>query len=254
MFMSEILADRPLLARHSAPFRARHDSAFFGGMAILLAIVVFAGFAPTFYLRPPLRVLPTLSPLLIVHAVLFSAWMLFYPVQVILVATGAARWHRQLGIAGAVLAASMVLMGTAAQVEHTRAVIGDGSYASNALVEDLGLSLSMLDIAVFAAFVSAAIWLRHRPDQHKRLMLFATLAIIGPAMVRFSAITSLPPIAVVMSPLIFVIPLMAYDVLTRGRLLPVTVWGVSISVAYHVLAMVMVASGVAGSVARWVSA
>jgi hypothetical protein len=251
--MSDILADRALLARHCAPPRSRHDCAFFGAMAVLLALTAFAGFAPTFYLRSPLTGLPPLVPLLVVHAVLFSAWMLLYPAQVILVATGATRWHRKLGIAGAILAASMAVMGTVAQIEHTRNVMMDGSYAKNGLVEDLGLSLSMLDVAAFTAFVSAAIWLRRRPDQHKRLMLFATLAIIGPAVVRLPAITSLPPIGVVMSPLVFIVPPVVYDVLTRGRPMLVTVWSVVISVAYHILAMILVGTGVAGGVAGWVS-
>jgi hypothetical protein len=221
-------------------------------MAVLLALTVFAAFAPAFY-PGATSTEPPLSLLLIVHAGLFSGWMLLYPAQVLLVATGAVRWHRQVGVAGTLLAASMVVMGVLAQVEHTRRVIADGSYARNVLVEDLGLSLSILDVVVFAAFVSAAIGLRRHPAQHKRLMLFATLAIIGPAVVRFPAITALPPVAVVLSPLIFVLPAIAYDVLTRGRLMAVTLWGVVISVAYHLLSMVLVGAGVAGGVARWIA-
>jgi hypothetical protein len=251
--MPDIVADEGALARQRAPARARHDSAFFGGMAVLLAITAIAGFAPPLLPGSQLTELPPLTPFLAVHAALFFAWTLFYPSQVLLIAKGAVRWHRKLGVAGAVLAASMAITATVVQVERTHRVVTDGSYAKNSLVEGLGLGLGLLDVVVFVAFVSAAIWLRQRPDQHKRLMLFATIAVIGPAMVRFPAITSLPPIAVVMSPLIFVVPLIAYDVLTRGRLNRATVWGSVISVAYHVLAMVLAGSGVTGDVARWIS-
>jgi hypothetical protein len=249
--MPDTLANEGALARHRAP--ARHDSAFFGGMAVLLAITAFAAFTPPLRPGSQLTELPPLSPFLAVHAALFFAWILFYPSQVLLIAKGAVGWHRTLGVAGAVLAASMAVTATVVQMERTRRVVTDGSYAQNPIVEGLGLGLGMLDVAVFVAFVSAAIWLRHRPDPHKRLMLFATVAIIGPAMVRFPAITSLPPVAVVMSPLIFVVPLIAYDVLTRGRPNRATVWGSVISVAYHVLAMVLAGSGVTGGAARWIS-
>jgi hypothetical protein len=173
--------------------------------------------------------------------------------QVVLVASGAARWHRRVGIAAAAVAALMIITAIVAQVERTGRVMADGSFARNAFVENLGLGLALLDILVFAGFVVAAIWLRRLPDQHKRLMLFATLAVVGPALVRFPAVTSLPPIAVVMSPLAFAVPLIAYDMLTRGRLVLATVWGLLISAGYHVLAMVLAGAGITAALARWVA-
>ena len=229
------------------------DSIFFGAMAVLLAIVVFAGFAPSFYLRAPSLELPHLSPLLILHGIVFSVWMLLYPTQTLLVTAGATQWHRRFGFAGAVLAASMVVLAIAAQFAHTRRVMLDGSYASNAFVEDMGLSLGLLDIVVFTAFVSAAIWLRRRPDEHKRLILLATTALIGPAVVLLPGVPSLPAPVVISLPILPVVPLMIYDLLTRKRLLPVTIWGAAITVGYHVLAVPLVAAGGARDLARWMA-
>jgi hypothetical protein len=251
--MADTLDDRPALARRHAATRATYDSAFFGALAVLLAITAFAGFASSFDLNARPAGEPALSPLLVLHAGLFFAWMAFHPAQVALVAMRAARWHRRLGVAGVVLAASMAASAILVTVERTRRVVRDGTYSNNAFVESLGLSLGVLDIGLFAAFVAAAIHERRRPDQHKRLMLFATVAIVGPAMVKFPAITSLHPMVVIMSPLIFVVPLPAYDMLTRRRLLPATVWGVVVSVAYHLVAMVMAGAGVADSLARWIA-
>jgi hypothetical protein len=251
--MTELYADQPALPNRYASSAFRRDSVFFGGMALLLAIVVFAGFAPTFYLRSPSRDLPHLSPLLIVHGILFSAWMFLYPVQTLLVAAGAIRWHRRLGFAGAVLAASMVVLGIAVQLAHTRRIMLDGSYASNALVEDMGMSLGLLDIMVFAAFVSAAIWFRRRPDEHKRLILLATTALIGPAVILLPGITSLPAPVIVSLPIAPVVPLMLHDLLTRKRLLSVTTWGTAITVGYHALAFAFVGAGGASALARWIA-
>ncbi|MEJ1965671.1 MAG: hypothetical protein WDO56_30610 [Gammaproteobacteria bacterium] len=252
--MTETSCDHSALSRAAALPRLRRDSIFFGAMAAWLAVTVFVGFAPTFYLRSHSGDLPTLSPLLTMHGLLFSAWMLLYPAQTALVAAGRMRWHRQIGIAGAVLAASMVLLGTAVQIAHTRRLVLDGSYANNSLVEDLGLSLGLLDILVFLAFVSTAIWCRRRPAQHKRLILLATLALIGPAVVKIPGITAFPPLAVVLSPLIPVIPLMFYDLLSCRKILPVTLWGVGISIGYHILAVALVGVGAAGALARWIAA
>ena len=49
----------------------------------------------------------------------------------------------------------------------------------------LALALSAFDIAVFAMLVGAAIYLRRQPDWHKRLMLSATILLLGAPMFRF---------------------------------------------------------------------
>ncbi|HEY0341026.1 MAG TPA: hypothetical protein VGC34_09495, partial [Steroidobacteraceae bacterium] len=235
--MTDTPSHRVVLARHDARTRVRRDSVFFGSMAALLASVVFAGFAPTFYMRSQLGTLPPLAPLFILHGALFSAWMLFILMQVGLVTASALRWHARLGRAGAVLAVLMTATGIAAQIEHTRAVVMDGTYGKNTLIEDLGLSLSFLDVGVFMAFVAVGIWFRQHAEQHKRLMLLATLAVVGPAVVRLPGITALPPPMVVMSPVVFVIPLVVYDFLTQRRASSVSLWGVAVMAGYHILAM-----------------
>ena len=51
------------------------NRAFFVTMAVLLGIAVFVGFARSYYLKPLFGTRP-LTPLLHVHGVIFSAWML----------------------------------------------------------------------------------------------------------------------------------------------------------------------------------
>ena len=41
---------------------------------MVLSVVAFAGFAPTFYLRPGAS--PDLSPLLLVHGLCFTTWLI----------------------------------------------------------------------------------------------------------------------------------------------------------------------------------
>ena len=102
-------------ARPAAP--GAYDRMFYSGTAIAMALIVFVGFAPTFYLRSyfgaPVSVtgMITMSPLAQVHGFVFTAWVLLFVIQTSLVASRNVAMHRRMGVAGVVLAASMVAVG-----------------------------------------------------------------------------------------------------------------------------------------------
>jgi hypothetical protein len=78
----------------------RRGGRFYVGLALAVALTVFAGFAPTYYLR--LRYSPD-SPLpgmLHLHGLVFTAWILLFLAQSTLVAAGRTDLHRRLGAAG----------------------------------------------------------------------------------------------------------------------------------------------------------
>src|SRR6266699_5707683 len=84
---------------------------FYIGMVAVIVITVFAGFSRTFYLRPYFQT-QRLIPLLILHGVVFSSWIVLFVTQTTLVAARRTRTHMRLGIAGGVLAALMLIVGT----------------------------------------------------------------------------------------------------------------------------------------------
>ena len=88
----------------------KRRSAFFLVASVLMVLIVFLGFLPSFYLRFQFRTTP-LPIHLIVHGVVMTAWMLLFLAQTVLVATLRSDLHRKLGIAGAVLAAIVVVVG-----------------------------------------------------------------------------------------------------------------------------------------------
>ena len=51
------------------------ERVFYTGMAVAILITVFAGFSRTFYLRPHFQQIQSLIPLLIVHGIVFSSWI-----------------------------------------------------------------------------------------------------------------------------------------------------------------------------------
>jgi hypothetical protein len=85
----------------------RYDRYFFAAITVVLLITAFAGFARTYYLAG-LSSAKLPAPIVHVHAILQSAWMLLLLVQMLLVSANRVPLHRKLGIAGSLLAALMV--------------------------------------------------------------------------------------------------------------------------------------------------
>ena len=113
----------------------------------------------------------------------------------------------------------MVLLVVAAVIEQLRRA---GGFPP----PPLALALSAFDIVVFAVLVGAAIHYRNRPDWHKRLMLSATIVLLGAPMFRFVihyvGVTDISKVGIVSTLLVdaFFIPCLAYDLLTRRRIHP----------------------------------
>jgi hypothetical protein len=209
----------------AASVRPQHqpsqDRIFYSGMAILMALTVFVGFAPTFYLRawfdwPVYSGERTLPPLAYIHGAIFSAWVVLFIVQTVLVASRRVAMHRRLGVAGVLLAAAMIGVGLwAAFAAAARGAAPPGVDAITFL------AVPVIKMVLFAAFVSAAVWWRRDRESHKRLMLLAYVAIVGPAVAR---IPGPPLLGVGISALLLAI-LLAYDLYSRRRIHAVYLWG-----------------------------
>ena len=129
--------------------------------------------------------------------------------------------HRRLGIAGAVLAALMIVVGTLTALHAVvRGVAPVGVDPRRFLI------VPLVALLIFGLLFVAAIRARHRPQIHKRLILLATMALLPPALARW-VITYLgfgPPVVLALSTL-FVVPLVVWDLRTLGRLHAATLWG-----------------------------
>jgi uncharacterized membrane protein YozB (DUF420 family) len=201
---------------------SRHEAErrFFGAAALIAALIAFVGFAPTYYLKGAFGA-PELRALVHVHGLVMTLWVLLFFAQVSLVAVRRVDLHRRLGVAGAVLAALVVIVGIATAIDGARRGVSPGPPPLVFLAIPIGVVL------LFGAFVAAAVLMRRRSDWHKRLMLLASIAILTPAIARipidaihaggivlFFALTDLLAIACA-----------AYDAVRNRRLHPAFGWG-----------------------------
>jgi uncharacterized membrane protein YozB (DUF420 family) len=192
---------------------------FFVVMASAVIVAVFAGFAPTFYLRGSFTQTRPMSVLLHVHGIVFSAWITVFLIQSLLIARGSRRLHRQVGWVAAGIAVTMVILVIAAVIEQLQRVHAFPP-------PPLALALSAFDIVVFAGLVGTAICFRNRPDWHKRFMLSATIILLGAPMFRLViqliGVSDMAKVSIVSALLVdaFFLPCFAYDLLTRRRIHP----------------------------------
>jgi hypothetical protein len=243
--MQTLTAERPGAAANDLKVKRRRERLFYTGMAFVFALLVFAGFARSYYLKPLFGAPPALTPLLHLHGLLFTSWLVLLLAQTLLVAANRTRVHRRLGWAGAALAALMILVGTYTAVVRAK-IVEVPPDAPSPLVF---LTIPLGDMVVFALLVGAGFYYRRRADAHKRLMLLATVAILPAAVARlpFAFIQAAGPLAFFGLPDLFVLVLLVYDIFTRGRPHRVTVLGGLLLVASHPLRLVV------GSTQAWLS-
>src|SRR5215467_4917320 len=90
--------------------RRRFDHVFFSVTALIMAVTVYVGFAPTYYMAGVFHA-PLPSTIIHVHGAAFSCWILLLVTQTSLVAAHRVDLHKKLGIAGFCLAVFMVIVG-----------------------------------------------------------------------------------------------------------------------------------------------
>jgi hypothetical protein len=228
----------------------RRERLFYTGMAVAFLFIVFAGFARTYYLRPYFGT-PQLTPLLHLHGLIFTSWIVLLLAQTLLVATKRTAVHRRLGWAGAALAVLMILVGATTAVMRAKIIeVPPGSPSPLVF-----LTIPLGDMLVFALLIGAGFYYRRRLDVHKRLMLLATIAILPAAVARLPLdfIQQVGPLAFFGLSDLFILVILLNDLLTRGRPHRATVWGGLLVIVSHPLRLFVGNTQVWLSFATWLT-
>jgi hypothetical protein len=158
-----------------------------------MAFFVFGGFGMHSFV-PALRgAFPPAPPIVHLHALVFVSWMILLVTQSALVGAGNVRLHRSLGMWGIAHATAIMMLGLSLQLVATRSAMLKGLAPGTD-----GLYLGLCAFAGFTTMFTLAIRNRQRPEIHRRMILFAMLPVLPPAVNRFwSEALGLEPIPVV---------------------------------------------------------
>lgn len=222
---------------------------FYTGMAIVILAAVLVGFGRSFFLRPLFPDWPSPSePIFYVHGTAFTAWIILLVVQTSLIARGRTDTHRIVGPFAGALAVLMVVLGTLGALISARRPSG----FTGVLVPPLQfLAIPIFDMVLFAPLVALAIAQRRNPQSHKRLMLLATISLVAAAVVRWPGVLTLGPLGFFGITDLFLVPLVVWDLRTRGRLHPVTLWGGLLIIASQPLRLIISGTAPWLAFARW---
>lgn len=244
---------------HPAPaLRGRADDVFFTAMSLVMLAIVFMGFASSYFLRGA-TFSHQPSALVHAHGLVFSSWMVLMVVQCALVATGRLRLHRTFGMAGALIAATMVALG----ILTTFGTLARGLALPPALGSPASFLIgNLIEMLFFGAFVAFAVHRRNDRIVHKRAMLIANAALLPPALFRMAFPVVDPPaltfpVMVHHPALIGLVPLGAiaalfvFDLATRRRVVAVTVIGGTLLFAMGPLSDAVTATTLAQRLAAW---
>ena len=209
-----------VVVRRDRPANPAWDRVFFSGMIMLLWATVLFGFAKTYFMAGMVNA-PLPNALIHVHGAAFTLWMVLLAVQEVLIAGRKIKWHKQLGLVGFGLAVAMLVLGVLAATDAMRR----GSDGHSGLGAETFYAIPITGIVAFAILVYLAYRDRFRPAAHKRLILIATIAISVAAVARWPIgfIQTNPPSRNLVI-LGFLLLVVAYDLISLGRVLKTTIW------------------------------
>jgi hypothetical protein len=226
------------------------DRRFYLLIAILLAGLVFVGFAPTFYLNNQFNRFP-LSGLHILHGTVFSSWIALLVVQSALISARQVRVHRSLGYAAIALVVLMVVLGVTIAIYSLRR----GISPPGAPPPPVFFAIPLFDMIVFSVIVGAAFWYRNRPETHKRLMIVGTLSILPAASARIliNLHAGAPILGAYGISFLILFGCMVYDYATRRRVYPAYLWSGLFFVISVPFRMYISGTNAWLSFARWIA-
>ena len=227
----------PVSERQSA------ERKFYSRMAWLMVAIIFVGFMPSFYLRGQVhypRPNPTLPAHVLLHGMIFTAWLAIFVVQTQFITAGRRDLHMKLGAASFVLAIALIpLMYLTAVWQVARA---------NAPPFTDPLNWTIVPLAGIIPF-AVMLWLgwtkRRLAQWHKRAVLVAMLMVMQPGIGRIPL--GPPSLAVhavgcVLTVALF-FPLILWDRKTIGHWHPATRLGVALTALVMVIQIALLATG-----------
>jgi len=226
---------------------ARTERRVYTWAAAIALLVMFAGFAPTYYLKHVLGGAPELDGMRMVHGAVMTTWFALFLVQARLVAMGRTDLHRTVGTAGIVVAAAVVGMGMSLAIAAARS----GASPVPGIPPLVFLIMPVAEMFMFTMLFSSAIALRRRSPWHKRLMLLATLAMLTPAVARLPFLRDGGPPAFFAFTDVIILGCIAFDTARNRRVHPAFIAGLIFIIVAQLGRLPLSQTGAWMSFAKW---
>ncbi len=192
-------------------------------IGVLMLVIAVVGFWPTYFSHLSAGTLDK-SPVIHLHSVIFSGWLLLVITQAVLAGRGRIALHRRVGRAGMAYGVVVVVVGwlTAFSQFAMRVETGNMAEATRRLFAPF------TDMLVFGPVLWAAWHYRDKPEIHKRLIVTGTAILLVAAVHRMTFLGGPPPptpllLAIWLSPIALGV---AHDAVTRRLIHPVYPIGV----------------------------
>ena len=232
---------------------------FYLSAAVVILLVAAVSFGPE--LLDQSHNLAPYTWLIIAHSATFTAWLIVLIIQTLLIQSSSFVLHRRVGMGSMGLAALMVVLGytTAIAMMHRGFDISGslGGRMDRAQQID-GLIFPLLDIGEFAVLVTMGYLWRRKAAVHKRLMLFATVALLPAPFAHFigHSVTLREHPAIVVLPIaVSLIACGIYDLVRFGRVHPISLWlGIGLFVIDNLCATIVGPSAAWHAFAGWLIA
>jgi hypothetical protein len=226
--------------KQSISFAPQHpwDRNFFLGFILLSWLAVLFGFIP--------RLIPILEghrqpphPFMHIHAAGFFGWLVILTLQVGLIRFKKIDTHKLLGQFGAALAVVLVPLGIAAAVLSHRIALEAGQTSRLPF-----LSVQLFGMIIFGVLAYFAFVNRNNPSAHKRLIILATIELLGAGFGRITGRLMFQnfgdslltfPINLYIGSYAMILLAVFYDIFSRNKIHSVYLWGIPFIMMMHIV-------------------
>ncbi len=235
------------MATEQSTLRSRSRYFYVSG-AVVALIIMFWGFAKTFFLKDVYGA-PAIRPLVLIHGVVMTLWFTLFLVQCWLIASRRVKLHMRLGIFGAFLAVTLVLLGAVTAISAARLGHSPGPPPLVFLV------VPLVDLLVFSILVGLGLHFRANRETHRRLMLLAALSLLTAAIARIP-VPAIHDRGILMYfgvKDLVVLAFVAYDTWKSRRLHPAFGWGALLIIVSGPLRLMLGGTHLWMQFAQWVT-
>lgn len=186
-------------------------------MTITMASFIFGGFGLTYWQPMVSGALAPLPPIVHLHGLVYSSWIILLVVQALLVNVNNVKLHRSLGTFGIAVATCVIMLGLLITLLFGR------YHRADPMPDYYNLMyLGIVAPIVFGSLFCLAIRNVRRPDNHRRLILLATIGVLAPGINRLYMVPfgldRLPLIAMYLTLDALIAAILIYDWRTMGKI------------------------------------